>query len=623
MIDADSADNAAPPEQLLQAAARSVASGASLSSVAGWFNVPESQLEEWIASHDEPTPAEPIPSPRSVATRPRPAAPRPIPTAFVAEPPVGVTRRSGPSPMSLRDSLRVLRRRWLVLVVGLVLGASAGWFSAPGNAHRAATFRATHTLIYSGTQSYNLGQVALLATSGEVPSRVAARLKMDRSQVRSAVFVVVAAEVATISITGQSSTPDLAVALADTTAEELGAELSGRDRAAYDKEIGQLKANVDAARKRLNAVPAKEASGQAAARAEVDAAERAVQQYQATTPEPKPGFQTLEVATASAVNPPGVQAPDSKPVRAALLGLFGLLAGFAGALALDRRDSRIRSKSAAEEAFGVPVIAEVPRLAKDAQGQLLARTQPSSPFVEAYRSLRTYVALWAPANDREDGHRVIVVTSPSPGEGKTTTVAHLAAMLAEIGRSVIVISADLRRPRLHTFFDLPGGPGLVDALDAKTGLPVFTGLDRVTTVRGVRLVPSGPPVANPAPLFEHAEHLVQAFRRLADFVLIDAPPLLVANDAVEMARHADGVLLVARAGETPVEAAERCAETLGRLEIPVVGSVLMASEAASNASRYYASRYYAEPEPTGRLRRRGTAAGGHAAGETPAGPASD
>lgn len=634
MTDAEPADNAAPPEELLQAAARSVASGAALNTVAGWFNVPESQVKEWIARHpaaaDPPVREEhlaatgPIPPEEPVPSRVKPITPRPSPSGRALTAAVGAPRRPAQTPLGVRGSLRVVRRRWLVVMVGFVLGASAGWLTAPGTAQRATTFSATHTAIYQpqGGQSYNIDQVALLATSGEVPSRVAARLKVDRSQVRDSVTAVAKADVATISITGRSPTPEAAVALADATAEELGAELLAGRQAVHDAEVARLKGNIDAARKRLNAVPPKDSAGQGAARAEVDAAERALQQHQATAPQPSLDFQTLEEATASAVDPPGVQAPDSKPVRAALLGMLGLLAGIAGAFVHDRLDTRIQSKAAAEAAFGVPVIAEVPRISRASDGQLLARTQPSSSFVEAYRGLRTYVALWAPENDREDGHRVIVVTSPSPGEGKTTTVAHLAAMLAEVGRSVVVISADLRRPRLHTFFDLPPGPGIVEALTASAGSPVFTGLDRATSVRGVRLLASGPPVENPAPLFEHAAHLVQSSRRLADFVLIDAPPLLVANDAIELARHADGVLLVARAGVTPVEAAERCAETIARLEIPIVGSVLVGSDEASSASKYYAARYYAEPERAG-LRRRRPAANGTAAGEASARPASD
>ncbi|HEV3365570.1 MAG TPA: CpsD/CapB family tyrosine-protein kinase [Acidimicrobiia bacterium] len=509
--------------------------------------------------------------------------------------------------MSFQDSLQAVRRRLFVVVVGFVVGAVGGWLTAPGTTRRPTTFSATHTAFYeAGGGSYNIQQVALLASSGEVPSRVAAKLQLDRAQVRAAVSASAKADVGTISITARAGAADAAVALAELTAAELEAEVGGRGRAGYDADVARLMGTVEVARNRLNAVPPKDAAGQAAAQVELAAAQEALQRYQAAGP-PKSGLRTLEAATASAASPAGVRVPASKPVRAGLLGSLGLLAGLGGAIALSRVDSRIRSKSTAEEVFGVPVVAEVPRLSKASECELLARTQPSSPFVEAYRGLRTYVALWAPENDPEDGHRVIVVTSPSAGEGKTTSVAHLAAMLAEIGRSVVVISADLRRPRLHQYFDMPIRPGLAEALNSASARPVFAGLDQPTSVRGVRLVPSGAPVENPAPLFEHAGDLVGAVRGLADFVLIDAPPLLVANDAVEMARYADGVLMVARGGETHIEAAERSAETLDRLEIPVIGVVLVASEAASSASRYYASRYYAEPERGGWLRRRAAA----------------
>jgi capsular exopolysaccharide synthesis family protein len=476
--------------------------------------------------------------------------------------------------------------------------------------HRAETFRATHTVIYEpqGGQGYNIEQVALLANSGAVPGRVAARLKMGRAQVRSAVSAVADGSVSTISITGRSADAAKAVSLADVTAEELGAEILGRDQATYQAEVSRLTTEADAARERLNRarVPAE----QTAARADVDTADRALAQYQQSPGPPKPQLRTLETAVASPVGATGVRAPDSKKVRAILLGALGLLIGGGAAFALDRLDSRIRSKSEAEEAFGVPVVAEVPPIPKASHGQLLARTQPSSSFVESYRGLRTYVALWAPEGGPDDGHRVIVVTSPAAGDGKTTTVAHLAAMLAEIGRSVVVISADLRRPQVHHYFDRQASPGLVDILAATPGAPTFDDLDLATPVRGVRLVPSGPPVDNPAPLLEYAGDLVRAARGLADFVLVDSPPLLVANDAAELARHADGVLLVARAGRSLIEAAERSIELLQRLEIPVVGVVLTGSETAATASRYYASHYYSEPERVGWRRRRPAAGNG-------------
>jgi capsular exopolysaccharide synthesis family protein len=629
-----------PPKELLEAAARSVQNGASLASVAAWFNVPESQLQEWLTAPSQqvtrsaggwraPDVAAPIspevaagtvsaphPAPGTQTTSAggspstkRPATARTTHSIHTAPLPAVVP--GTPAPKGFRDAVGTLRRRLLILLLGLMVGVTAGWFTAPGERRQRTTYRATHTLIYEarGAGNYNIEQVALLATSGEVPSRVAARLKLDRSQVRSGVSAEAQTDVSTISISARSATPDRAVALADVTAEELEAEIAGSYQAAADADRARLQTRLDSARDRFNAIPPKNAAEKAAAQSDVQAAERALQQYEPSKAA-KPELRSLETASASAVPPAGVQVFESKAGRAGLLGLVGLLLGVAAAMGLDRLDSRIRSKSAAEAAFGAPVVAEVPRISKASENELLALTQPSSPFVEAYRGLRTYVALWAPEADVEDGHRVIVVTSPSPSEGKTTTVANLAAMLAEIGRSVVVVSADLRRPRIHQYFGVAAGPGLVEALAVKSGQPVFRGLDQATSVRGVRIVPSGSPVENPAPLFEHAEDLVDAVRTMADFVLIDAPPLLVANDAVELARHADGVLFVARAGQTSLEGAECCAETLRRLDIPVVGAVLVASEAASSASRYYASRYYAEPERNGRRRRRPSNPGG-------------
>ncbi|HEV7685679.1 MAG TPA: hypothetical protein VGQ80_03865, partial [Acidimicrobiia bacterium] len=158
-----------------------------------------------------------------------------------------------------------MRRRLLIVVAGLVLGVAAGWMTAPGKAVGQTTFRATHTSIYEpqGGQSYNIEQVALLATSGAVPSRVAARLKLDRGQVRSAVSAAADAQVATIAITGRSSDEARAVSLADVTAEELAAEIDGPGQATYQAEISRLTGKVDSARASLN--DAKGAAAQAAA----------------------------------------------------------------------------------------------------------------------------------------------------------------------------------------------------------------------------------------------------------------------------------------------------------------------------------------------------------------------
>jgi Mrp family chromosome partitioning ATPase len=293
---------------------------------------------------------------------------------------------------------------------------------------------------------------------------------------------------------------------------------------------------------------------------------------------PKAPLGTLEPAVASPVTTGRFDGPTSGAGRALLLSVFGLVLGIGAAFALERFDNRIRSRRAAEEVLGVPVMVEVPALPRSHRGRTL--TEGPSQFIEAYRGLRTSVDHWTTRPGSVDGHRLIVVTSPVGGEGATTTVAHLAAALGEIGRSVIVISADLRHPELHLYFDKAREPGLTDILRGAPDARRLTDLNLVTSVRGVRFVASGAPVRNPAPLLDRLEDHLRDARSLSDFVLVDAPPLLTTSDGPDIARHADGVLVVVRAGRTSAGAAARAAELLQRLNIPLIGGVLVGSDSS-------------------------------------------
>ena len=282
-------------------------------------------------------------------------------------------------------------------------------------------------------------------------------------------------------------------------------------------------------------------------------------------------FQTLERAAASPVDDDDIKGPTSRPGRAAMLGGVGLLLGAGAAILVDGFDNRIRSKQAAEAALGVPVLTEVPSLPPADRGSLVTGDQPTV-FIEAYRRLRTNVDRTMRRTAAGEGGAVIVVTSPTGAEGTTTTVAQLAAALAEIGQSVLAVSADLRGASLHHFFDRPIEPGLVDILQGRVALE---DLQLGTPVNGVDLLSSGTPVENPAPLLDRVGEVLRAARTLADVVLVDAPPLLTFSDAAEFARHADAVLLIVRTGHTTTGAATRGVELLQRLNIPVLGAVLL------------------------------------------------
>lgn len=420
--------------------------------------------------------------------------------------------------MRLRESLYVIRRWRSVIVAGVIIGVVVGWVSAPRTATTTTSFEATHTLIPEPSVGNHrvLYRAPALATLGAVPVRVAARLGIDRRVVQSNVDVAIPPKTGALLITAHSSDRAQAEALANVTAEELIIEL-GRDQSP---------------------------------------------------------LQTLEPAVA--VETTGVRGPTSRPGRGFLLGAFGLLLGVVGAFAMERFDTRIRSKAATEVALGAPVLAEVPAVARAERGRLLAGGEPSA-FIEAYRGLRTSVDRWATQTGDGDRCPIIVATSPTGGEGTTTTVAHLAAALGEIGRSVVVMSGDLRHPTLHLYFDRAQEPGLTDVLRGAPDARRLTDLNLLTAVRGVRFVASGAPVRNPAPLLDRiGDHLRDA-RDMADVVLIDAAPLIT-SDGADVARHADSVLLVVRAGRTSVGAARRSVELLERLGIRVLGAVLIGSD---------------------------------------------
>ena len=407
----------------------------------------------------------------------------------------------------------------MIAVAGVIIGVALGWISAPGTGRVLPTYEATHTLLVDPRVKDGglVNRAALLATMGAVPDRVAARLGLTPAAVRSMVSAGTHDNEGEVLITGRSTDRGQAVALADVSAEELIAELGG------------------------SGAPIK----------------------------------SLEQAVAAPVRNDEVKAPPSRPGRALLLGAFGLLLGVGAALVAERFDNRIRTKATAEEALGTAVLAEVPSLAREHQDRMLSADEGSLVF-EAYRGLRTGIVRAAGAGGTgQTGGRVIVVTSATGGEGKTVTVAHLAAALAEVGHSVVAVSADLRRPRLHTYFGRPLEPGLSDVLRGAPDVRGLGDLKTDTSLRGVRFVASGAPGTNPGRLFDRLGQSLAEAREMGEFVLVDVPPLLVASEAADIARLADAVLLVVRAGRTSIGAAVRSAEVLERLNIPLLGAVLV------------------------------------------------
>lgn len=214
---------------------------------------------------------------------------------------------------------------------------------------------------------------------------------------------------------------------------------------------------------------------------------------------------------------------------------------------------------------------------------LITLTDPRSPVSEAYRSLRTnleFASLTGPL-------RSLVITSPGPDEGKSTTLANLAVTLAQAGKKTIVVDADLRRPSQHGLFSLAQDPGLTSmfmdpALRADPPL-------QATEVEGLWLLASGPKPPNPVELLgsDRMGKMIETLTARADIVLFDAPPVVVVTDAAVLAARVDGVLLVIQAGKTKRDQAAQAKTLLDQVHARLIGTALTNVKLDPKLQGYY------------------------------------
>jgi protein-tyrosine kinase len=228
------------------------------------------------------------------------------------------------------------------------------------------------------------------------------------------------------------------------------------------------------------------------------------------------------------------------------------------------------------------------------RSSLVTLDQPNTPAAESYRTLRTRLARLASQLDINS----VMVVSAGVGEGKSTTAANLAVVLAETGKDVLLVSADLRRPRVHQFFGLPNRSGLSDVLadgtaPARRRGAVGTQAQKASELWSVApnlwVILSGPLPPHPSALMDSdaMRQFLKEQRDLFDFIVLDCPPALVVADAMALAPLADAVLVVADAKESDREAVSRLREELDQVGGKIVGAVLNRSKQATKSSYYY------------------------------------
>jgi len=220
------------------------------------------------------------------------------------------------------------------------------------------------------------------------------------------------------------------------------------------------------------------------------------------------------------------------------------------------------------------------------QESLVTISNPRSPISEAYRTLRTNLEF----SSLDKPLKTMVVTSPGPEEGKSTTLANLAVTLAQAEKRVILVDCDLRRPSQHKIFEVGNGVGLTTMVvdeEAFENPPL-----QETPVPNLKLLPSGPLPPNPSELLgsRRMEEIIATLRGKADLVLFDAPPIIAVTDAAVLASKVDGVLLVISAGTTKRDHAQRAKALLEKVNARLVGAVLNNVRMDITLHRYYAEQ---------------------------------
>jgi len=285
-------------------------------------------------------------------------------------------------------------------------------------------------------------------------------------------------------------------------------------------------------------------------------------------------------------------------MNVALAAFMGLSLALGAAILLEYLDDTIKSPDDLTEVLGVTALGSVVNIKGKSYKEKMAQVHsPFSPVSEAYRLIRTNIQFMAVDKPAQ----LIAVTSASPGEGKSTTIANLGVIMAQAELRTIIVDADLRQPTQHTIFRVPNTAGLTDLLLSKNvsieDQLVSTGHDNLKLITSGPLPPNSSEILNSHSMLE----LIEKLRDYADVILFDTPPILMVTDALVLSSRVDGTVLVIKAGNTRRAALLEALDRLKKVDAHILGSIL--NQISPRSSSYYYSSHYSYSQPRSRVQR--------------------
>jgi capsular exopolysaccharide synthesis family protein len=495
---------------------------------------------------------------------------------------------------------------WLLILAAILAGAlafGASHFIAP-------TYAASTTLLideapYTGTDDYNsllaserrARTYAQLLTEQPVLEATIERLELgyDIDALKEMVSARRVPDTQLIEIQVEGRDPEEVAAIANTLVEvfieqteTIQSSRYAASKASLAQQLQDMEEQIRQTAEQIDAL-----GNSPEDRAERDRLETLLAQYRQTHASLLESYEQIRIAEAQAASnviqvkeatPPSEPISPNLILNTVLGGLLGLMLGTSAVFAKEMLDDTVKSPDQVAQLLGLPTLGMIAEIdPKD--GMLITVTKPRSVTAEAFRALRTNIQ-YAGVDRRI---QLLLVTSPSPQDGKTTVAANLGAVLALNGRETIVVEADLHHPTLHSLFGIETGSGLSDLF-----VKPLNYMDRVLKASGVpnlSILASGPLPPNPTELLDsdRARRILDQLTKQAEIVVIDSPPVLAVADASVLGPHVDGILLVLRVGKTKLRLVQQAVKQLEQVNARVVGVVLTGIK---TRSAHYSSYYY-------------------------------
>ncbi|MCX6028928.1 MAG: polysaccharide biosynthesis tyrosine autokinase [Chloroflexi bacterium] len=535
--------------------------------------------------------------------------------------------------MELRQYAQLVRKwLWLIVVCTLAAGGAAYFISK----NSTPIYQASATLLVSQasnpTNATGYAEVltserlartyASLLTGWPVLEATASQLGVRPEVLRGVVTVTPVRDTQLLTVKVEGPDARLAAEIANT----LPSVFIGQNQKQLMSRVSESKASLE---REITSVEDDIARTQTTLQTASDDAQKirletSLAQYRSTYSNLVASYQQIKLAEAQATDnivmaePAQVPRSSIRPriaTNTLLAMVIGALLAVSVAFLIEYLDDTIKTPDDIDRLTGLSTLGAIARFRDTgAPRQLIAWLNTQAPETEAYRVLRTNIQF----SSVDKPIRTLLVTSPSPSEGKSTTAANLAAVMAQTGQKVILVDTDLRRPVMHKVIGVPNNTGLTTAMLENAPITLSDHLSP-TQVENLSVLTSGPIPPNPSELLgsHRMASLIEQLSQQADLVIFDSPPVLAVTDAAVLGRQVDGVLLVADAGQTREQALAHAAQELRKTGANLLGVALNRLDTRRGGYYYYYYYYYYSGDEHGEKRRRTSSRNGGDDGQEP------